>query len=233
MKGAVLIIGSLLWEDEINSLNKEQGLLRVEWRKKLDFENKIRVQVPIRYGRKSSSKRCTYTMVFSNSVESMGIAFVVPFKRDANCFEDIKIQALELSVAEGISTEKYPNRLIASWGAVGILFNNEKGNIYDKHKEDWHKEFNNHYFDNKDYKLGKEEPSIQQNGELNFYVEFPGEIDYVFATPVKPNVNEYPTIEKITDSIIESKPIYKTYVVENFNNGIRVKDDDEIIKRLK
>jgi len=52
MKGAVIIIGSLLWENEENALNKEQGLIRAEWRKCLNLERKVSVVVPIRYGRK-------------------------------------------------------------------------------------------------------------------------------------------------------------------------------------
>ncbi|MBK5214847.1 MAG: hypothetical protein JJE55_14440 [Flavobacteriaceae bacterium] len=230
MKGAVLIIGSLLWENEKNALNSIQGKLRSDWRKKLDLEKKIAVNVPIRYGRKSTSRSCTYTMIFSNSVSDFGTAFIVPFKNEIEGFEELKHQALELSEAEGISTEKHPNRLKASWGSVGVLFNKSKEKELDSIKRKWHQEFN--FFKNSDYKIGKEEPSIKNNGELNFPFKIPENIDYVFATPVVPNISEYPTNEKIIEAIIESKPRYDTYIKENFQNGIRVQGDEEIIRKI-
>lgn len=233
MKGAVLLIGSLLWENEKNSLNKKQGKLRASWRENLELENKIKIKVPIRYGRKSTSKKCTYTMIFSNSTSVLGTAFLIPFKKETSNFEEFKSQALELSVAEGISTKKYPNQLEASWGAVGVSFNKSQGNRFDKIKKLWHHEFTS--FENKDYKIENEneQPSIQKNGELNFEFEIPEDIDYVFATPVKPNISGYPTIEKVIEAIIESQPKYDTYVKENIKNGIRVENDEIILTQLE
>jgi hypothetical protein len=229
MKGAVILIGSLLWETEENALNKEQGSIRIKWRKNLDIENKTPVQLPIRYGRKSSSKKCTYTMVFSNSVKNSGTAYLIPFNKDANNFSDIKEQALQLSIAEGISTEKYPNRLIATWGAVAIYFNRNKKFI--GLKENWSKEFMK--FNNSGYRIGDETPSINSEGQLNFEIDLPQNIDYVFATPVKPELTEYPNIERIAEAILESKPKYDTYAKENYRNGIRVYGDDKLIKMIK
>lgn len=230
MKGAVLIIGSLLWENEENALNVEQGKLRSKWRQKLDFEKKIAVNVPIRYGRKSQSKRCTYTMIFSNSVTNLGTAFIVPFRKEIKVYEEFKLQALELSVAEGISTKQYQNRLFASWGSIGVLFNKSKDKQLNSIKKKWNREFSS--IQNSDYKIGTEEPSILKNGELNFHFVIPEYIDYVFATPVKPNISEYPTNDRIIKAIIESKPRYDTYVKENFKNGIRIEGDTEIINEL-
>ncbi len=230
MQGAVLVIGSLLWENEINTLDPKQGKLRDNWRKNLDLEKKVAIEVPIRYGRKSTSKRCTYTMVISNSVPNLGTAYVIPFKKETENFDELKNQALELSEAEGISTTKYPKRLIATWGAVGIFFNETQEKQFQGIKNKWHQEFAS--FKNTDYKIGNEQPSIRENGELNFKFKVPEEIDYVFATPVKPNISEYPTTDRIVEAIIESSPRYDTYVKENFNNGIRVHGDEEIMKKI-
>lgn len=230
MKGAVLIIGSLLWENEHNSLKKNQGKLRAQWRLNLYLDKKIAVKVPIRYGRKSTSRRCTYTMIFSNSVSKLGTAFIVPFIEQTESFDELKNQALKLSEVEGISTECSPNRIKAHWGAVGIAFNKFKENQFDEIKKKWHEEFNS--FDNKMYRIGKEAPSIQQNGGLNFEFKIPEYIDYVFATPTIPNISEYPTSGRIIDAILESNPTYETYVKNNFEHGIRVQNDEEIIKRL-
>ncbi|MBV6639731.1 MAG: hypothetical protein KI791_03385 [Cyclobacteriaceae bacterium] len=230
MKGGVLLIGSLLWEDETNSLNKEQGKLREKWRENLEISNKIYTKVPIRYGRKSTSKRCTYTMLFSNSVEQLGTAVIIPFINETETFNDIKNQALSLSYAEGISNKRYPDRLIASWGAVGITFNKSKDEEYVELKKKWHDEFD--HFDNVNYKIGTESPSISKKGELNFNLDLPEMLDYVFATPVIPNISMYPTSDKIVSAILESKPKYDTYVKQNFINGIRVHDDEKIIERI-
>jgi len=229
MKGAVIIIGSLLWENEENALNKEQGLIRAEWRKCLNLERKVSVVVPIRYGRKSSSKRSTYTMVFSNSVETLGQAYLIPYKKNSKNFAEIRKQAIQLSIAEGISTKKYPNRLKASWGAVSVSFNKKKN--LSELKENWKNEFQN--FKNDGYRIGSEKPSITKQGELNFQINLSDDIDYVFATPVKPELTEYPTIERVAEAIIESKPTYDTYVKENYSNGIRVSSDERLIELIK
>src|SRR5690606_29334582 len=120
--------------------------------------------------------------------------------------------------------------LIASWGAVGITFNETKEKQFKEIKDKWHQEFTS--FENTDYKIGNEQPSILENGELNFKFNVPEDIDYVFATPVKPNISEYPTIDRIVEAIIESSPRYDTYVKENFKNGIRVDGDEQLINKI-
>lgn len=231
MKGAVIVIGSLLWENEENSLDKDQGKLRTKWRENLALEKKISIRVPIRYGRKSRNRQDTYTMVFSNSVTDLGTGFLIPFMKEISSFDELKEQAFDLSKAEGISTERYPKRLISSWGAVAIQFNKKRSDILSNFQESWHKEFNN--FENQSYRIGSEEPAITKNGELNFEINFPDEIDYIFATPLKPIISEYPTISKIAEAINESKPKYDIYVRENFNNGIRVLNDIELLELIK
>ena len=183
MKGAVLIIGSLLWETELNSLNKTQGKLREEWRRNLDLENKIFVKAPIRYGKRSSTRKCTYTMVFSNSVASSGTAVIIPYKKATNDFNELKEQAIALSKAEGISNEKYPNRLISSWGAVGIYFNKQKYNNEADVKMNWHQEYNQ--FNNMDYKIPPEIPAISENGEINFNIIIPDIFDLLLLSRTK------------------------------------------------
>ena len=228
MKGAVLTIGSLLWETKENALKEEQGIKRKNWREKLDIGNKIEVKIPIRYGRKSSSRRCTYTMVFSNSVDSLGTAFLVPYLEDIDNFTQLRKQAVDLAEAEGISTDKYSNRLIASWGSIGIKFNPNRE--LQELSKNWSKEFSN--FKNDGYRIGDELPSITTNGELNFNIKIPHEIDYVLATPLKPELSEYPTIERVAQAIQESDPKYDTYLIENYNNGIRVERDEELIELI-
>ena len=58
----VLIIGSLYWDE------KEH---RETWRRDrlVDLGDATRVHVPIRYGRLSRKRGCTYTMVFSRQLD--------------------------------------------------------------------------------------------------------------------------------------------------------------------
>lgn len=81
LKGGVIIIGSLLWQEH---LHKPGDKIRLDWRKDyLDLENKIQVKVPIRYGRISTkSGSGIITMVFSNKMKKkLGFAHVVPLNR--------------------------------------------------------------------------------------------------------------------------------------------------------
>ncbi|NPD45717.1 hypothetical protein [Lentimicrobium sp. S6] len=230
MKGAVILIGSLLWENEKNALITSQGKLRAKWRNNLDLENKIEIKVPIRYGRLSGSKKNTYTMVFSNSETNLGSAFLIPFKEEAFNFAQIKKQALELSEAEGISTNKHLDRLYSTWGVIAISFNDKKKEALETIRQKWHNEFKE--FSNSDYKLKKETPTVTKDGELNFNINLPDNIDYVFATNTTPSLPDYPSVKKIVEAINNSKPHYDTYVMENFNHGIRVNNDIEIINLI-
>jgi hypothetical protein len=89
-----------LWENTLNAIDQRQGSIREEWRQSLNFSSKIQVLVPIRYGRKSSLRKNTYTMVFSNSVQELEYAFIVPFLSNENIDKDFKLfkdQVLRLS----------------------------------------------------------------------------------------------------------------------------------------
>lgn len=231
MKGSVLVIGSLLWENENNAISKIQGQRREKWRECLDLSNRIPVSVPICYGRKSSTRRCTYTMVFANSVKNLGTAFIVPYKDKTPDYKTLRQQAIELAEAEGISSvkiKKYSNRLSASWGAIGIKIRNKPE--LNQIKKNWTDEFK--HFNNLDYCIGNERPSISSDGMLNFEIDLPETIDFVFATPVKPELSQYPSIERVAKAVIESKPKYDTYVKENYDNGIRIHDDTKLIEFL-
>lgn len=111
----MLIIGSLLWDDEEP---------RPEWRQKrlMALDNRRRVRAPIRYGRLSRSRGCTYTMVFSKKLDMpgrRGWAFVVPCKARVNSVDDLVTEAQHLWRAEG--GEK--GRISARWGCVALLEN--------------------------------------------------------------------------------------------------------------
>ena len=91
----VLIIGSLYWD------NKEH---RKEWRRErlVDLDKKEYVHAPIRYGRLSRKRGCTYTMVFSRQLDDPNTprkdcrAIVVPCRTPVNGLEDLVDEARRL-----------------------------------------------------------------------------------------------------------------------------------------
>ena len=229
LQGAVLLIGSLLWENEDNALNLATGKKRREWRKALNLQHKIKVQVPIRYGRRSSSRKCTYTMAFANSA-TRGESFIAPYREMCESNDHLKSLAIELARAEGIVTKRDQSRIWCGWGAVGVMFHEVDNERAAEWAAEWAAEFDG--FDNSSYNIGDEEPSITNRGFLNFPLDIPDGIDFVLATPVKPQISEYPTPSQIADAIIETQPRYDTYVRLNYRSGIRVSGDDDVIARL-
>jgi len=68
LKAGILIIGSLLWDPERDSWRK---------RRRLQVGLGKPVQVPIRYGRRSTTRGNTFTMIFTSGAE-MGTAVLGP-----------------------------------------------------------------------------------------------------------------------------------------------------------
>ena len=118
LKGGVLIIGSLIWD---------KSAIRTKWRKLcLNEEGKINTPVKIRYGRRSTSREDTYSMIFSNHPSTeFGQGLILPFKEEIKNFRQIERQSFALANAEGIWKETDKPKIYAGWGTVGILFNPE------------------------------------------------------------------------------------------------------------
>ena len=117
MKLGVLIIGSLYWDDKPH---------RNKWRReRLCVDSQQHVKAPIRYGRLSHSRGCSYTMVFSASLseEQFGQAIVVPFKS-----KDLISEAECLWTAERPPNKKPNGRISADWGRVALVENPEPPN---------------------------------------------------------------------------------------------------------
>ena len=90
----VLVIGSLLRDSKHH---------RASWRRqRLDLDAAHLVRVPIRYGRRSTRRGCSYTMVFSSGLNGrrLGRATVVPCSNAANGIAGIVDEAERLWTAE-------------------------------------------------------------------------------------------------------------------------------------
>jgi hypothetical protein len=241
LKGAVIMIGSLLWEDETNCIKSEKDLAKERkiWRDtKLLMGEKVQIELPIRYGRVSSSRYCTYTMAFSNSVSEKGKAYCVPYKDEIDIsndnFNQLYCQALELAQVEGISKDG-ANNLFKNWGAVALKFNprfeREQSGEAKKMADFWQRFFVKLPHDL--YRIDNtEEHSITKDGILNFDIGEMTDIAYVLATPVSPNVKVYPSGEDVARTMMNSREQYFTYFKENYKNNIRTKDDEEILNCL-
>ena len=121
MKGGVIIIGSLLWDNNLYE--------REVWWEKLDFNNKVKVLLPIRYGRSSSANRKnTYSMVFSTILEDtnrLGSGYFIPFKNDISTEKEFIAEIKQFGKVEGFKG----NRIAANWGAVCLKINPKTNNF--------------------------------------------------------------------------------------------------------
>lgn len=116
MRLGILTIGSLWWETECQ--------LRREWHDtRLVRENAVHVKAPIRYGRRSSRRKNTFTMVFSPDLdpEQYGVALAVPTRKQVVEPSDLVEEAEALWAAE--SKSSFSQGISADWGAVGLLIN--------------------------------------------------------------------------------------------------------------
>src|SRR5687768_3087047 len=119
MRCGILIVGSLLWDQQVH---------RVQWREaRLDMAGAVKTALAIRYGRRSSSRKDTYTMVLSPG-DAAGQAIIVPTKAGMESASDLRAEAEALWQAEDKGAKG--GILSRSWGAVGTQFlSQEAANI--------------------------------------------------------------------------------------------------------
>jgi hypothetical protein len=235
LKGAVLIIGSLLWQDYLDTPNDD---IRKKWRdNNLMLHDKILVRAPIRYGR-FSEKNKIFTMTFSKTVgkRKYGTAYLVPLRRTITSEKDLLVEAIALSEAEGMK-----GNFFARWGGVlGILFNSDQ---ISKDSEQfltnvWERKIKKTPFDNLSFKLtSKELPCIKTNGIMDLkwvsavdrrQTEFVNNFDFLIATVTKPT--KYPTVKELAENVKTDNDRY--YWVQNFKNGITTFQDSSILNAI-
>jgi len=241
LKGAILLIGSLLWDPN----QGDRIGLRKNWRnKRLLMKEKIHVKAPIRYGRLSGrNNERNYTIVFSKKCESknrFGTAYVIPFKNKEICsLKGIENQARFLSEAEGASDRDLCKGGDKKWCTIGIIFNPH----FDKNLQfsilDWWKELiekDHGLIDYPEYKIGKEKSILSEKGQI--LIKWPkaidqinqekiDELDFILATCTKPNLKEYPCIEQLKENVQIDQ---RRYFFHNIENGITTFEDRLILK---
>lgn len=238
LQGAVLMIGSLFWETEDNAIDESVGRMRREWREtNFNISESISINVPIRYGRVSSTRGNTYTMIFSNGTPAIGTALLAPFKEKISTeseYRNLEMQAFELAKAEQICKDGEFN-LFKDWGTIALYLNpsfeKREPEIAAELRDWWGNKFKGFLKKDKFRLNGLEDLSVSEDGFINFPIVLTDEtIDYFFCTPIAPNTTDYPSVSEIVSRIIESG--YATYFKNNISNKILTFQDEEIAMQL-
>jgi hypothetical protein len=234
LKGGVIIIGSLLWQDY---LHKKDDDIRRNWRENhLDVDNRIPVKLPIRYGRKSGKAGSEImTMVFSNRMaRKYGFGFIVPLKKRITSRDELLDEAVALSAAEGMEGD-----FIRPWGILTYLLNdslvdaNQKKEIVRVFKLRKNAEF-----DALDYRVGRERSCVTNSLKLNINWVTPildgdrpkiEQLHFLLATATKP-MEHLPSPKEIAETIKSDSN--RKYFLNNLRNGIITREDFEISKLL-
>ena len=232
LNGGVLIIGSLLWDTD------EQ---RKNWRdNSLAVDQQILVPAPIRYGRVSTERSCTFSMVFSNDCNQeskIGQAIFVPFTDNPIDFNKIEVHTKELIKSERKKTTLDNDRFNWGLGTLTISVNpkilietSEKFNQAKLLLLYWSKKYSNG-FNPDHYKIGEELPVLDKQGLLNFnWTDKLNDFDFIVATATKTERDHYPTPQNIADRIIVNE--YPDYFRNNVEFGISTFQDKEILNAL-
>jgi len=231
LKSGLIIIGSLLWQDY---LEKEGDNIRLNWiNSNLDFDNRIQIKIPIRYGRISESE--IPTMVFFNRMKKkLGFGYVIPFKKLINNIEELTCETVALSTAEGMK-----GNFVRSWGVLTYLLNKNK--VTTEHKKEIVSFFvkrKNSKFDMNEYKIRPEKSCVTKSLKLDIDwiepilksdTEKLNSFDFLLATATKPK-NKLLTFEEIANGIKSDSK--RKYFINNLSNGIITNQDFDISKLL-
>ena len=234
LRGGVIIIGSLLWDNKGN---------RPKWRENnLCSENQFKVYIPIRYGRCSRTRKNTYTMLFSNKCYlrrryGLGTGWVLPIKAKINSFDELKKEAQKMGEAEGFENDGFTS----NWGLVALLLNPNKkinNSIISKWSNFMSNKISNHSLLSE--KLKSEKSAIDSNGFLA--IRWPKEVipinkigkyDFLIATVTAPTLikGKYPTAYQIADTMKKAK--YYDYFCKNRKHEITTFQDEKILRRIQ
>ena len=235
IRGGVLLVGSLLWDDRPP---------RTEWRERwLALGDSAAVRAPIRYGRCSSSRGGTYTMVFSRLClrpeYKGGVGIAVPFRLATAGFDDLLDAARALWEAESLGTR---GRVSAPWGSVGMLANPccEAARAL---SSDWAAQIRNEQsYGALSHSRSEGPPVDAASGRLRIPWPrgpegTPCPLDFLLATATDPTLTgpgkRYPTVGEITRAWIDDGKGEVRYFVENRQRGITTFQDERIRRELQ
>lgn len=225
-KGGVIVIGSLLWDE---------SAIRSKWRKLclMPTDEKVSVPLNIRYGRQSSTRDDTFTMMFSNHQSTKpGRGYIIPFIDEIKNYKQLEEQAFALACAEGIWKENGNPAIVAKWGAVGLLINpqavEKDANSIKVISDRWTSLYEQYTtFDHEKFRVEDERPTISKEGFLQIeWTEEMDMFDILIATPVKAKPDRIVTVTEIAN-------MANDYFNKNLQCGVRTYQDSEIVKSMK
>lgn len=225
-KGGALLIGSLLWDDKP---------ARKTWREKhfQPIEDKVKVNVKIRYGRDSLSRNHNYTMVLTNHPDiAKGNAFILPYKEEVDDVLKFRLNGYMIAQAEGFWTSYNPV-MANKWGVVGLLFNPriERTIFMDRVKEEWKKNLKEVNFCSRNFSLPDESAVINDEGLLNIeWDETMNDFDFILATVTKPHPPRLLSSKEINQRMKEKND--NSYFFNNIAYDIRTFQDKEILLEM-
>jgi len=227
MRIGILFIGSLYWE---------QTECRCNWRDNhLDVAAKCHVRVPIRYGRRSQTRGCSFTMVFSPGLsgEEYGDAIVAPCKSEKLVEEAECLWAAERN-------KRRNNRISADWGCIALLENPER-QMPQGLQDEWTKRISREpcYGRMFNTPIGEEAPASPL-GRLSIpwpatTSGVPLDFDVLIGTATNPTLirGHYADAREVADAWKNPEGSnYVEYFCNNRKNGIRTFQDAEIKRWL-
>lgn len=215
MRCGILIVGSLLWDD------REK---RIEWRARLGIDQAVRVNVPIRYGRRSDNRGKTFTMTFQAG-DARGVGFLIPCLASIQTVAGLVEEAEALWEAEDLNAS--PHSISANWGCVGSLF----------HKDNTPADWATHWADHFCNRASPTTP-VDAKGVLDIPWPMnaddgsPADVDVILGAATKAE-GALPTAADVADAWVEQDKGYERYFLENVRRGIRTPDDGAIWQRIE
>lgn len=213
VKCGVLIIGSLAWD----------GGVRTAWRKhRLDLDQQVPVELPIRYGRLSARRTGTYTMVI-DPAHAPGRALVAPCTRKLGGIADLWDEARAMWAAESWSEDF--RGVGADWGCIGALFRSQNPHPIQR---EWTTSFRS-----------EATPIAPVDADGLAVVPWPdpgyGDDPFtheVLLTAATLAAETRPSASQIADAWIDQWDGWERYFFENVRHGIRTADDAAIWSRI-
>ncbi len=217
MRGGILIIGSLLWD------NGERDAWR---RSRLRISERVHVKAPIHYGRRSHSRGNTFTMTLgTDDSRGRGQGVLVPCAANIQDVAGVVVEAAALWKAE--QSTALSNSIGASWGCVGALFRTEST------PANWLAGWADHFQANASA-IGP----VDANGILripwpvNAVDGRPAEMDVILGTATMAEATR-PTVADIADAWVGQHEGHERYFFENVRHGIRTPEDGPIWRRIE
>jgi len=209
------------------------------------MDKAVGVKVPIRYGRRSSSRGNTYTMVFSPGCE-LGRAKAVPCTRSVSCLEGMIEEAEYLWAAEQPS-EPAPGRkklLSANWGCVSLLahpqlLQSPSKNLIREVLDGWaarvalEGNYDGKNYDGPDGRCLVDDKGILQISwpdVTDLSEPLPFDVMLATATKATPEAGDYPSANVVAQAWKSDKEGNEKYFWHNREHGITTFQDDKIFE---